>query len=447
MTAELVPGAMAAAEQALAAGDAMRAVGALRPVLDHRGLAPERLPGRDWAALAALLGRVATELGLDELAGDAWRVAAEPDAVAGLFNLGDELIEAELPGMAATVLERAVDGLPDPSGAISDELVLSELAVALEDNGTHRRARELLEARPAHLAGSFMLRYLLAFNSIMDGDLAATRSLAAGLAPGDGEETAMAARIGRMLARADAVAGVCGLDRHDLRGWHFVLTAGLLLHLSPFGFDEGMRGRYAYTQDDEDRCLEGIRRVAAVLDAVGAVPARVLSLPERDSEALAWALGAELGRPVARCTDAVGEPGLVVAYDLDAIDLELVGTLAEHKPGQVLWVHAARWTAHLPYAGDLTSYLYQMNVSPWAGGGMRVDPDGGGVSAVPPADGGPVELAAKVRAAELPAGALDDLPELLALARVAASAGALGLGEGARERQWMGGPVPSSRFY
>jgi hypothetical protein len=439
---------MAAADQALAAGDARDALGALRPVLDHSGLVPERLAGRDWAALAALLGRVAAGLGLDELAGRAGRVAAEPDAVDGLFGLGYELLEVGLPGMAATVLERAVDALPDPSGAVPDELALSELVVALEGNGTHRRARELLEARPGLLAGSFVLRYLLAFNSVMDGDLAATRLAAAGLAPGDGDEHEMAARIGRMLARADAVAGLCRLDRSDLRGWHFVLTAGLLLHLSPFGLDDGMHGRYAYTQDDDSRCLEGVRRLAAAVDAVGAPPPRVLALPDRDSMALAWAVGAELRRPVAPLSAAtMAEPGLVVAYDMAVADGEAAGALAEHRPGQVLWVHAAQWTADLPYAGDLTTYLYQVNVSPWAGGGLRVDRDGGGVTSVPPAEGGPVELAAEVRAAELPAGALDDLPELLGLARVAASAGALRLGQGDRERQWMGGPVPSSRFF
>jgi hypothetical protein len=162
--------------------------------------------------------------------------------------------------------------------------------------------------------------------------------------------------------------------------------------------------------------------------------------------ALAWALGAELGRPVAPLSEAtMAEPGLVVAYDLAVADGETAAALAEHWPGQHLWVHAAEWTADLPYAGDLTTYLYQVNVSPWAGGGLRVDPDGGGVSSLPPAEGGPVELAAKVRAAELDDGALDDLAELLTLAAVAASAGAL-RATGDRERQWMGGPVPSSRF-
>ena len=356
MTAELVAGALAGADQALAGGDAVAALTALRPVLDHTGVAPERLAGRDWAAVATTLGLVAGGLGFDALAERAGRAAGDPDGIDSLFDLGYELFEVGLPGMAATVLERAIDGLPDPGGAVSDELVLSELVVALEDNGTHRRARELLQARPGPLAASFMLRYLLAFNSIMDGDLPAIRAAAPGLAPGDEEEAVMAARIGRMLARADAVAGVCRLDRRDLRGWHFVLTGGLLLHLSSYGRDEGMSGRYAYTQDDEGRCLEGVRRLAATLDAIRVPPPRVLALPDRDSLALAWALGAELGRPVAPPSAAnLAEPGLIVACDLAGADDGTAADLVGHRPGQVLWAHASEWTANLPYAADLTT--------------------------------------------------------------------------------------------
>jgi hypothetical protein len=42
---------------------------------------------------------------------------------------------------------------------------------------------------------------------------------------------------------------VTSLDRQDLRGWHYVLTGGVLGSLSPYGFDVGMTGRWAYVSD------------------------------------------------------------------------------------------------------------------------------------------------------------------------------------------------------
>ena len=55
-----------------------------------------------------------------------------------------------------------------------------------------------------------------------------------------------------MLARADIARAVTPLDHQDLRGWHYVLTGGILAGLSPYGFDAGMTGRWAYVNDSMD---------------------------------------------------------------------------------------------------------------------------------------------------------------------------------------------------
>jgi hypothetical protein len=394
-----------------------------------------------WPELFGLLGSTATELGLEELARLTARAASEPEEPVALFEVGWQLIEHGLPDLAASVLARADELAPD------SENLVCELVIALENGGHHRDARELLAARPGLLAGSFMCRYLLAFNSVMDGDLATARAVV--LDPGDGDEEGdfqfMAGRIERMLARADAVAAVTALDRRDLRGWHFVLTGGLLLHLSPYGFDDGMNGRYAWYQDNEDTCLENLRRAAAVLDALEVRVPQVVALPDRDSLALATAAGRLLDCRVAPISmDRAAEPGLVVGYDLAVADGETLGALSRRGEGQLLLAQASCWTGDLPFAADLTGLLYQANTSPWAGGGLRVAGDGQ-VERTSADERPPDELAEAVLTAREPE--LDDLPVLLGLARAAAACpdGALA-GAGRRERQWAGSPVPSSRF-
>src|SRR5262249_55251727 len=151
------------------------------------------------------------------------------------------------------------------------------------------------------------------------------------------------------------------------RGWHFVLTGGLLLHLSPYGFDV-MRGRYAFVQDSEATCLEGIRRLEAVLGALELGPPRVLVLEDRASAILGHAAAEVLRLPVASWPS--DEPGLIVAYDLASLgDLQ---SLREYRPGQILWGHASCWTEVQPVAADFVTFLHQQN-RPIGGPRLKVD--------------------------------------------------------------------------
>ena len=76
-------------------------------------------------------------------------------------------------------------------------------------------------------------------------------------------------QVTRMLERAEAARAATPLDDRDLRGWQFVLTGGLVTTLSPYGFEQGMTGRYAYTQDAAGTCRYGLHRLEQVLAATG----------------------------------------------------------------------------------------------------------------------------------------------------------------------------------
>ena len=49
------------------------------------------------------------------------------------------------------------------------------------------------------------------------------------------------------------------------------------------------------------------------------------------------------------------EPGLIVVYNLAALDGDLLKSLREHRPGQILWAHASCWTSEPPFAADRIS--------------------------------------------------------------------------------------------
>lgn len=428
---------------ALEAGDAQAAFDSFRPALEFP---TQQLHSRErWQDALRVFADVTTALGGDKLAHGLLILAHNPDEPRLLVGLGKRFIDEGIPAVAATFLARANELSP------GDEGTLPELAMALERTGQFRASCDFLRAASEVVERSALCRYLLAFHALMTGNLGETRSLLPGLFNASDPHGVVApgvARLVGMLRRADAVRDVTPLDQHDLRGWHFVVTGGLLLHRSPHGPDE-MNGRYAFVQDGDAVCLEGIRRVEAVLRTWGVKPPRVFVLPDRDSAILGRATARVLDMPAEPWPDAGSEaPGLIVAYDLDNVDPELSAPLSPHRPGQVLWCHAASWTSEAPFAADLTTYLYQINTSPW---GPRMRVEGDAVTWTEPAAGSVEELAAGVTAAELTPDALGDVEQLQSLAAAAAKVsppdgpGAFRMA-GHRPRQYVGSPVPSARF-
>jgi len=296
--------------------------------------------------------------------------------------------------------------------------------------------------------------YLLGFNSVMCGDLATPRSLMERLrAVTNPQLASMVQSLEGMLARADALQGISPLDDRDLRGWHFVLNGSLLLHLSPHGLENPMRGRYAYVSDAYGLIHEGIERAGRALKAAGIALASVTCPPGRDHEVLAAAASKMLGLPrVAWDARASATPCLVATYDLDRLgDVELMKALRDHAPGQIVWAHASCWTDPFPFSPDLTTFLYQTNTAPWSEGRLKVDPETKKVERSP-ADDAPVEeLAKRIVEAQSPADSLADTDALEKLAQAAAKiSGPHSPGfartDGQRLRQRAGSPVPSARF-
>jgi hypothetical protein len=245
-----------------------------------------------------------------------------------------------------------------------------------------------------------------------------------------------------MVARADRVAGLCPLDERDLRGWHFVLTGGLLSHQSPYGFDEPMHGRYAWLADSLPRIATGLDRLAGLVTGLD-LPC-VYAPPGRNHEILARAVATRFGISVVPWP-AVGipAPGLVVVYDLAELPPSEVGRLVQRRPDQIVFAHASPWTLDSPIAPDVTTLLYQTLVPPWDTSTL-VDPETNELTTAPPDERSAEAIAADVAAsAGLPAAdlAADESARWTALVERVWP-----LSPGTRSRLWAGGPVASSRF-
>jgi hypothetical protein len=359
-----------------------------------------------------------------------------------LYDLGFQLIEIKLTDVAATILSRANQLLPGEEG------LLCELVTALECEGQHMEACKMIKQQPALLNKSFMLQYLLAFNSVAMGNLDEPKRLLPNLQKFDKPDYQfMANSIAGMMARADTIKSVAKLDHQDLRGWHFVLNGSILTHLSPYGFDEGMNGRYCFFQDSSSMIREGIARLQTVVKAMKVELPCVFFVPDRASEILGLACAQILGVDAKVWTANCLAPGLIVTYDIGDVDFEVVKSLRDRRAGQLFWSHSACWTESPGYAPDVVTYLYQVNRSPWDSP-LRADATGEVAESVP--DTRPPELiAGEIASESTSSDRLTDLQELsefvTAASRTPEQYGLLP-SSGIRRRFRGESPVHSNRF-
>jgi hypothetical protein len=425
------------ASLALAHGEPHEAFQRFRQILEYPG---NPSLSQYWQEALELFAQIAKAIAGGELAYLVRKVAYYPNDINALYDLGYELMEYSLPAIAATFLARAHEIAPDK------EEILLELVSALETIGFHAKACQFLRQVPQLLAQSFFCRYLLAFNSIMIGDLEEPHQLLPSLQHSyDPTHIFMSNRIKGMLQRAQTLNGVSCLDSQDLRGWHFVLTASILLHLSPYGFSQGMYGRYAYIHDSYELIREGIERLIAVLKAWKISIPRVFSLPDTNSAILAHAVAQILSCSLEEWSPSQTQsPGLIVAYDLARLEPELLSQLQEHRPSQVLWSHASCSTQEMPLAADVTTYLYQINAAPWEPGwGIEIPLSLQDISIK--------QLADRIVNATVACEALHDLADLVNIAHtvqlLTGEQGAAALVQtGQRLKQWVGSPVPRNDF-
>ena len=394
--------------------------------------------------VAAVVGRAAGAAGFDDLRKAATALAAHPDRVRPLHDYGYACVERGVPYLAIPALREALRLAPGSAGT------LRELVSAYEDEGRHRDAVDALLTHEDGLA-DWPDRYLLVFNAVLAGDLELARRQHARL-PAPADDTWLGAweRQNRVLGRAATAGPVSPLDHSDLRGWQYVMGGTVLGAMSPYGFDAGMAGRYAWLQDSYDQCLQGLLRLKAVLAAAEVRPRSVSLLPDRGSVILGLAASEVLGLP-AEPFESGREDTVVIAYDLDETARAdqgpgAIAQLFHRTPGQVLHEHASCWTDPPAVTADSVSLLHQSAVAPW-GAGLRQGADGGVERG--DADERPeAEIAAGIVGADpnpdegdgqAPADSVEGLADFVSAVR-----GTWLQGDRARLRS--SGPVASSRF-
>ncbi|XRQ14041.1 tetratricopeptide repeat protein [Actinomadura welshii] len=390
--------------------------------------------------IGRLMEGAAARMGFDDMREAAAEMAARQEPQE-LYDFGYACIERGVAFLAIPALRAALAMLPDEPG------LLMELVAALERENRHAEAVAALEPHAAGL-DPWPARYLLAYNALLAGDLGRAEREAALLpAPDDDAWAPAHDRLARMIARGRAVRAVSPLHGRDLRGWHFTIGGGVLARISPYGYDDGMNGRFAYTTDSFGSCRWALDRLRLILDAAGLRPTSVGLLPDRSSRILGTAAARLLGLP-AEPFDPGRPDALVVAYDLNDAGLDEAGMrgLHERAAGQVLYEHATCWTDPPPVSADISGLLHQVVKTPWDER-LRMPP-GGEPETVPP-DGRPVEELADeiVRAEPQPddedGGAPPDPDE--GLARLVAAVRDRWL-TGPRDAVRSSGPVRSSRF-
>jgi len=403
--------------------------------------------------VARLIAQAARDAEFDDLAQAASAVAegGENEDPRALYDFGYACIERGVDGLAIRPLTQALELVPDAAP------VLSELVAALEHEGRHAQALTVLEEHEPAMEWSNRFQYV--YNALMAGSLEKAHTGFTRLPePEDASWRPAREKVRHMLARADVAGGAASLDHQDLRGWHYVLTGGLLTSLSPYGFGAGMTGRWAYISDSAEGCAEALRRLRLILDASGADPQAVTLLPGRSNLVLGIAAAELLGVPTQRFDpDKPAAHSLVVAYDLTETDPQAVTALRGRAPGQILFERATRWTDPPRITADVSGLLAQTVVPPWGARLRRLED---GTLGQDPEDDRPAEVVAAeiVRAepdrddgdGETPADPDEGLRRFVATVAQAGTGARDGdgrwLGGGIREYVHNAGPVPSSRF-
>jgi hypothetical protein len=228
---------MGVAEQ-LETAQGLLASGDIQGLLRYLRADGEALPLGEVARLVVGAARLA---GFDDLAQAAAAVAEGGDSsgtqdARALYDFGYACLDRGAADLAVRPLARALDLAPDAGP------VLSELVAALEADGQHARAVAVLEEHEAVMG--WLHRFQYVYNALMAGSLdKASEGFGRLPEPADAAWIPAREKVRRMLARASTARAVTPLDRRDLRGWHYVLTGGILATLSPYGFDAGMTGR------------------------------------------------------------------------------------------------------------------------------------------------------------------------------------------------------------
>lgn len=260
-------------------------------------------------------------------------------------------------------------------------------------------------------------------------------------------------RLTRMLARAEAVedkapALIPTLTQENLRGWSFVTSGSLLLHCSPYQHDI-MRGRYALAHDNALIIAECIEKAVALFQGPLPKPNRILALDQHGAMLLGSLLSHKLQVPIEAYTplslnpaESPGSldsaPALLIAYSFSYLPAEIIESLHQRSPQQLLWVHATPHSTHGLPAPDIISFWCRELLPIWE-------------NSLLPAPQGDTkrnhrqhlsrgELIRAVQGVSKNDITLEDLREILEIGAIAKSLGHMPV---RREQLWASSPVAS----
>jgi hypothetical protein len=390
--------------------------------------------------VAAVLADLARAFGDADLATKLAAVRATPADPNALYEAAYAFFEQRQFALASALLYRANVQAPGQTE------IVSELATSLEHELRYREAALVVDT--SGIAERDPLgAYLSGFHWMMVGDVDRARARLPTLAGAQDARIAfMRDALAGMVARADAVRGAgIALDDRALTAWQAVLSGTLLVHASPHGYPDPMRGRYAFVSDSPGLEHEGLERAKAVLDAMGKLPPRVVHAPDRASRILGLAAARLFGVPCEAFRAGDGGPALVVAWSLEsAEDAGFLQAMHDHRPGQTLFVHASSWTEPFPYAPDVTTLLHQQVTNPWTGGALRVDPETKKVERAEADTRTDETIAREILGAAVGDPSKTRVEEVIAIARAIAAVpegqrGGLGRSSGKRMHQRAGG--------
>lgn len=343
----------------------------------------------EWADALQLVSRSVQEFGGADYLARLDAAAAAPENAEALYALAHRWVDERKFDTAASLLAWAFECSP------RSPLLLSELVSALEMARRSSEAIELLarvrqtaprwEIGPTSSFASAeqwqsMFRYLDAFNRLLVGDLDGIRTIVAEgtdrFDPSrDPRLGAMWSRLARLLARHDALAATGPIARDDLRRWHYVMSASVLLELAPedCGVDEdgqrfvreGHHGRFLRFEDSFAAVAGALERALLVTERIGRQPAALFHFDTPSSRVVAMALGRRLGLE-SRVAWSGSEAGLVVAYDPLELIAELIAQFAVRGSAeQTVFARSLSAEHDCAAAPDLVGSLVGRRYAPW----------------------------------------------------------------------------------
>jgi hypothetical protein len=388
-----------------------------------------RYPGQIESAdelrtLMVLMSRCFAEFGDENLQQACKAVSQESANSDALYQLGFDLVAIQHPDLASAILSYALRQSPQ------DIRILYELTASLEIQGLYEVALKCLQESNTE---AFLARYLLAFNTLMAGDIGESKKITATLRVDSESANYKLKRLRDIFARAEAIEGVTPLNPSDYRGWHFILTGGFLLHLPDP--TENSYGQYEHLEDSESLCKEGIYLLCAIFDNWKQEIPRILSFDNPESHRLGLAFSDYLGIPE-KTVVIPDEAGLFVVYDHSNVICEVMDIVSKKQKGVQFYCHASQFTREYKVAPDFVNLFHSSIISPWSKHIIFPRRPDLPTSASTETD---EQLAERIVSSAIQESNLEDLKELLNLALAGKALAAANMPGGTiREKQWHG---------